>query len=242
MTGRPRWLLSGGLLVLAGGLTAVSTWRHWSGCRPDPATPACLALQEATVGLPVWGRVGHRDTVGTVLGAAAALLLVLAWLVVVGWARRNQARLVVAGIIAVQPLLVAVLVDLELLAPDRFFGLASSGWLTWPAEVLILPMLLGAGWVLDEPFFPTLRLILLGWGVTSFGSLHSFFDYVGSRLLTPHAVEVPPGTGYVTAATQVAVGLLVSALSLLLRGDDGRGDDEGGDDEQPGRDGFRLAA
>jgi hypothetical protein len=230
-------LLSGGLLVLAGGLTAVSTWRHWAGCRPDPAAAACLALQEATVGLPVWGRTGHRDTLGTALGAAAALLLVLAWLVVIGWARRNPARLVVAGIIAAQPLLVAVLVDLELLAPDRFFGLGSSGWLTWPAEVLILPMLLGAGWVLDEPFVPTLRLVLLGWGVTSFGSLHHFFDYVGSRLLTPRSVEVPPGMGYVTAATQVAVGLVVSVLSLLLRGDD-----EGEDDDQPGRDGFTLAA
>lgn len=237
MTGRPRWLLAGGLLVLAGGLTAVSTWRHWAGCRPDPAGPACLALQESTVGLPLWGRVGHRDTVGTALGAAAALLLVVAWLVVIGWARRNPARLVVAGIIAAQPLLVAVLVDLELLAPERFFGLSSSGWLTWPAEILILPMLLGAGWVLDEPFVPTVRLILLGWGVTSFGSLHHFVDYVGSRLLTPRAVEVPPGVGYVTAATQIAMGLLVAVLSLLLRGND-----EGEDDDQPGRDGFTLAA
>ncbi|MET0692869.1 MAG: hypothetical protein ABWY56_03005 [Propionibacteriaceae bacterium] len=237
MTGRLRWLLSGGLLVLAGGLTAVSTWRHWDGCRPDLAAPTCLAVQETTYGLPLWGRVGHRDTIGTALGAVAAVLLGLAWLVVIGWARKNLARTLMATVIALQPLVVALLVDLELVAPGRFFAVGNSGWLTWPAEILILPMLLGAGWILDESFGHTLRLILLGWGVTSFGAVHHFVDYVGSMLLAPQSVETPPGMGYVTAATQIMLGVLVGLISLLLRPED-----EGEDDDLPGRDGFMLAA
>lgn len=195
-------------------------------------------LQEGTSTLPFWGELGHRHPLDSALAAVAALLLGVAWLTVVGWARHSAARTIVAVIIGLQPLTLAVLVELELFRPGQFLALGTSGWLTWPAEILVLPMLLGAGWILDERPLPTIRLIVLGWGVTSFGSLHNFLDYALTTARAPWPVDTPFGLGYLTAATQVVVGVAVVVLSLVLRH---RPEPEDGD-ERWGRDGFTLAA
>lgn len=236
MAGR-RWISSGGLLVLAGGSTALSTWRHWSSCRPDTAARACLALRDETYGLPLWAGTADRDPTGTALAALAALLLVLAWLRVAGWARRSPARTALAAVVGGQPLLVALLVALQLTFPSRPL-IEITGWLTWPAEVLVLPLLLGAGWIVDEAPLPTIRLILLGWGVASFGPVHLFVDHVITSLITGGAESSPPGLGYVTAGTQIALGMSVVVLTLVL---ERRKPPEEGD-ERSGRDGFTLAA
>jgi len=237
MPGRPRWIWSGCLLLVAGALTALSTWRHWADCRSGVTSEACVVLQEKTYGLPAWGPVGHRDTLGTALVAVAAVLLGTAWLTTSGWARRNAARTLVASIIGLQPLVVAVLVTLELLVPGRSIAVLTGGWLTWVAEMLVFPLLLGAGWILEEAPLPLLRLMLLGWGATSFGPLHHFGDFVSSALLMPRTGATPPGLGYVTAGTQACLGLGVVAITLLLNS---RKPEEG--DERRGPDGFTLAA
>ena len=237
MAGRRRWALAGVLLILAGGLTAVSTWRHWSGCRPDHAAPSCLLLQDATYGLPLWGATGHQDALSVVATVAAGLLLGLSWLVVADWARSSGARLALALIVGTQPLCAAALVA----ASSRSPGLAlleTGGWLMWPAEVVVVPMLLGAGWILDEAPAQILRLMLLAWAVTSFGPLHHFVDFAVSAARTPGATGSPPGLGYVSAVTQIALGVVLTLVSLLL----GHGPEPEEGDERWGQDGFTLAA
>lgn len=57
----------------------------------------------------------------------AAVLVGVAWLVVIGWARGSAARLVVAPIIAGQPLLVAGLAQLALCRRADRSGPDSAG-------------------------------------------------------------------------------------------------------------------
>jgi hypothetical protein len=237
MAGRRRWALAGGLLVVAGGLTAVSTWRHWSGCRPDAATPGCLMLQDSTYGLPLWGETGHQDVLGAAATVGSAVLLCLAWLVVADWARSSAARLAMAVVVGAQPLCAAALVAVSSSASGPVL-LDTGGWLLWPAEVLVVPMLLGAGWILDEAPAQILRLMLLAWAVTSYGPLHHFVDFALSTVHAPSAVGSPPGLGYVSAGTQIGLGLVLTVVSLLL----GAGPEPEDGDERWGQDGFTLAA
>lgn len=229
---------SAALLLLAGALTALSTWRHWAPCRTADRARACLALQEETYGLPIWGQAGHRDTMGTALAAVAAVMLSIAWFLTTGWARRNPARTALAALIGLQPLVVAALVTLELVAPGRGYPILTSGWLTWLAEVAVFPLLLGAGWVLEESTVQLLRMMVLAWAVTSFGPMHRFGDFVLSTTLLPRSAVVAPGMGYVTAVTQVVLGLTVVLVNLVL----GPNNPEEEGDERKGRDGFTLAA
>lgn len=238
MTGRRQWLVSGGLVVVAGVLTAVSTWRHWASCRSDPGSAACRVLADQSYGLPLWGD-SERDVLGVVLASVAAGLLVLAWVVVVGWSRGSIFRRILAIVVGAQPLLLMALVDLELWRPGRFVQAATNGWLTWPAEVLVLPFMLGAGWVLEEAAGPTVRLLALGWAVTSFGSLHHFIDYALTTQISGVVLRSPPGLGFLTALTQVGLGLVVLVLSVLL---DRPGEPEPEDDDERGKGGFTLAA
>lgn len=241
MARRRRWGLAGGLLAVAGLLTGISTWRHWARCRPDISAPACRVLQVDTYGLPLWSVRGRADLVGVALVAGAALLATFAWLAVVDWARVSAARAVLATVVGAQPLLVAGLAGLELLHPGPVL-LEIGGWLTWPAEVVVVPMLMGAGWILDEAPVQILRLIMLAWAVTSFGPMHRFLDYAVSAAELGGSVNAPPGLGYVTAGSQVVLGLAVAVVSLLVPdADEDEGDDEEGD-ERWGQDGFTLAA
>lgn len=240
MTGQRPWLISGGLVVVAGLLTSVCTWRHWTSCRSGPDSTACRRLEDQSYGLPLWGDAGERDVLGTVLVSVAAGMLVLAWVVVVGWSRGSAFRRILAAVVGLQPLLLMTLVHLELWRPGQFIQAATNGWLTWPAEVLVLPFLLGAGWVLEESAGRTARLIVLGWAVTSFGSLHHFIDYALTTQMSGIVVDSPPGLGFITALTQVTLGLAVMFLSVVLHH---AGEPEGeDDDDERGRGGFTLAA
>lgn len=240
MTGQRPWLVSGGLLVVAGVLTSVCTWRHWASCRSGPGSAACQFWQDQTYGLPLWGDAAGRDVLGTALASIAAGLLGLAWVVVISWSRGSAFRRILAVVVGLQPLLLMALVDLELWRPGQFTQAATNGWFSWPAEVLVLPFLLGAGWVLEESALRTVRLIVLGWAVTSFGPLHHFIDYVLTTQVSGVIVDSPPGLGFITALTQVALGLTVIFLSVVLhRSDEPEPED---DDDERGRGGFTLAA
>ncbi|MGI8456656.1 MAG: hypothetical protein ACR2LI_00880 [Propionibacteriaceae bacterium] len=236
MSGTRRWAAAGLLLVVAGVLTAISTARHWAICRADPASLRCLALQDATHGFPGWGGLGRPDLGTAAAGIVAALLLSVAWVGVIGWARGSGTRNLLCVVVGVQPLIAATVLVIE--ATGFVLPAAVGGWLTWPAEAYVFPFLLGAGWLVNESLLGTLRLLTLGWGVTSFGSIHHVADSVVARLLSPDAVGAsPPGLGYATAATQVLVGLVVVVLTLQRAVPDTPDTDDG-----PERDGFTLAA
>ncbi len=236
MSGTRRWVAAGTLLAIAGILTATSTARHWAICRADRASLRCAELQDATHGFPGWGGLGRPDLGTSATAIAAALLLSAAWVGVVGWRRGSLTHNLMCVVVGVQPLIAATLLVVE--AVGRRLPTAVGGWLTWPAEAYVFPMLLGAGWLLNESLLGTLRLLVLGWGVTSFGSIHHFVDAVAARLLAPGAVGAsPPGLGYATAATQVLIGLVVVVLSLPRATPD-----TPEADGWPGPDGYTLAA
>ena len=239
MVGRPRWFISGVLLLGAGVLTLISTSRHWARCRPDTHSASCVRLEEVTTGVPSWAPVAFRDPEAALLTAVAGLMLCLAWVLVAGWARRRWMRTLVTVIVALQPLSGAALGLGNLFGHDRLLSLASSGWLTWPAEMLVMPLLLGAGWIMEESPLQMTRLIVLGWGVTSFGSMHAFGDYIIFMIrhpIAPGQFGNPAGMGFGVAGTQLGVGLIVLIMSLAM----GRGPKR--EDGRRGRDGFMLAA
>ncbi|MBA8794205.1 hypothetical protein FHX74_001810 [Friedmanniella endophytica] len=238
-----RWLVCGTLLLAAGTLTLVAAQRHWAVCRPDPSSAGCLLREEVSLAAPVWASAGHRDPTTAVLTVIACFLLFLAWVLAVGWARRRLIRTLVTLVVAAQPLLAAVLGIVDLVTPDAALRLATSGWLTWPAEMLVLPMLLGAGWIFEEGALAMVRLVVLGWTVTAFGSIHGFFDYVIFMIRHPvppgtpvGTVGAPAGMGFGAAIVQLALGVVVIGLSVWA--DRPRRPDT----DRRGRDGFTLAA
>lgn len=242
MVGRPRWLLSGTLLLTAGALTMIATSHHWARCRPDQGSSRCLALEEATTGAPSWGPVAFRNPTAVLLTVIAGFLLFAAWMLVAGWARGQWMRTLVSVIIALQPLAGSVLGLIDLRTPDLVLPLAQSGWLTWPAEMLVLPLLLGAGWIMEERPTRMVLLIVLGWGVTSFGSMHTFGDYIIFMIrhqgpgAPPGVSWNPAGMGFGIAGTQLGVGLIVVIISVFID----RGPNR--EDGRRGRNGFTLAA
>lgn len=225
-------------MMTAGALTALTAWQHWGVCRPATGSEACLSLRKASSGSVWWLGGDTRNASALILAAVAATVIAGAWLVVIRWAQGSAVRLVMAAIIAGQPLLVAGLTEAELISAGRPLGLGIDGWLTWPAEILVFPLLLGAGWLLDQTPAHTLRLLLLGWGVTSFGPMHHFVDDVATTMLLRGGPGVPAGLGYVTAGTQISIGLALVVISLAF----GRPTATGDDDDRYGPDGFTLAA
>jgi hypothetical protein len=236
MSGPRRWLCAGAALVVAGGLTAVSTWRHWAVCRVDLGSAACRALQDATHGFPGWGADQAPDPVASGTAMAAAVLLSTVWVLVVGCSRTSLPRTLMCVVVGAQPLVAALVVTLEAAGHPPPAGVGE--WLTWPAETYVFPLLLGAGWLLTETALTTVRLLFLGWGVTSFGSVHRFADYAITQAAHPGTAGLsPPGLGYVTAVTQLVLGLVVILLTLP------HGSTDAPDPpDRPDHDDFTLAA
>ena len=236
MPGPHRWVAAGALLVVAGTLTAVSTWRHWALCRADLASLRCAALEDATHGFPGWGEATRPDLGAAATAILAAVILSAVWVGMVGWDPRSLTHNLRCVIVGVQPLVAAAALVAE--SVGRPIPTSAASWLTWPAEAYVFPLLLGAGWLLHESARGTARLLALGWAVTSFGPFHHFGDYVIARVASPQALgSSPPGLGYATAATQFLLGFVVILLTVH-NGPTGRPDS----DEWPGRDGFTLAA
>lgn len=225
------WAVTSVLLLLAAGAAAWSTYLHWLPCKgaffsssllrgyrygPGPGfSDACLRRMDAG-GLPfpyppnpaeqtAWS--AELAVVGMVLAGTAWLVLVLG----ARWSLRTKAVAVLPAS-AIFALAAASAVAAADTTRDPE-GSVAGFWLGLAAEAAAL-LALAAIWhwqpeTQDSSF---VRLVVVAWGTTAFGSFHGAIDYVGMIFFSAANWDVPPLTGSVTVVTL----MLAAALALVL--------------------------
>jgi hypothetical protein len=71
--------------------------------------------------------------------------------------------------------------------------------LAWQSEVI------GRYW---------LRLVVVLWGTTAFGAIHTIAEYVAMIIFSERDWDDPPGTGYLTVATITISAILTVIMTL----------------------------
>jgi hypothetical protein len=234
------WLLTAGLMLAAAVAAAWSTYLYWLPCRGtmlegtliqpfsgdgrtydeyeklDPAVKAsmdaCLRRMDGDISeLAPWTSELH---------VVAIALLGVAWLTLVlglRWRLRTRA---VAALPGLATLVVAVaeaaalgdaghvpmmlLFSIELSAVVALIAI-----LAWQSEVI------GRCW---------LRLVVVLWGTTAFGAIHTIAEYVAMIIFSERDWDDPPGTGYLTVAVITICAILTVIMTL-------RAPHRGADDE-----------
>jgi hypothetical protein len=60
-----------------------------------------------------------------------------------------------------------------------------------------------------------LRLVVVLWGTTAFGAIHTIAEFVAMIIFSDRDWDTPPGTGYLTVATLTISAILTAIMTLL---------------------------
>lgn len=223
------WLLSAGLLVIAGLATAGSTYVHWLPCRgtmlsgsilrgyayaPD-FSDACLQTMDGGLPFPFAVEATNAMPLAAVLGSAAVALAGVAWLVLVFGLRLPWRTTAFASLPGMATLVVFV-VGLWAAGPA---GPDLDGSATLYLQLAIDAAALVAALALLV-WRPRLRdaslagLMVALWGASAFSVVHVVSEYAAMGMFSDANWDLPPGTGYPTALVLVASGVLTALLVL----------------------------
>lgn len=208
------WLVSAGLLASAAGLAGLAVLSYWQPCSQFLTgtmpreytleagfTPACLAAMGDGPGFPVPGDL--QGAVG-LLGSVAALLLPLAWLVLLPTVRLSPLAQVVVALPGVLGLALvgARLASLTSAVLDSTHVLieVSAG-----LAIVVLGASGVSGWRL-------VRYAIVLVAATATGLFHVAADYYVTLGVTAANWDDPPGTGIFT----VVVTALAAVTTLVL--------------------------
>jgi hypothetical protein len=213
------WFVAGGLLIVAGLITAASVLRQWSVCE-SPASQACLTLKQTMNMLPI-----QADTIvlrvpwAAPLAALALTLATAAWIALLLLNPFARSLKIFGAVVAV-PLVV--------MSIGGWFGVWSvESWVarggTWIvigtiSEFLALGFLVYATMSrYPVNLVTTQRLVVLLFGVTAFGTMHQSAEFILLGLADQAATGVPQYLGLGTALTLVLTGAGVIVLTLRAR-------------------------
>lgn len=201
-------------LVAAGIAAGVATWLAWLPCDdaglsgsilaghqyPTEFTDACLQRMDGSDAVPLAAGTAEAK-------ALSALLLGVGWLTFVPRLRLN-ARLKTVVLLPVVPLVWYAMETRRTLDADTLWELTrTSGAIELAGLVAAIVILV---W---SPKGRERSLSLLGLlAVTGFGVAHTVLDYMMMIGLSDANWDMPPGSGYLTAALMVICGLLVGVL------------------------------
>ena len=221
------WWLGATLLLAAGAAAAWSTYLHWLPCRGSmlsgsivrdyvygPAfSDACLQRMDG--GMPFLYLSARSEQVpgATELAVVAMVLVGLAWLAPVLALRQPVA---VKSLLALPGLANLVLA----LVAWSARGKAGDLVVDWLWVIVDLAAVVAALVVLVGPAACngyTLRLLVLLWATTAFGVFQGMFSYASMSTFSDANWDVPPGTGYTTAAVLVLAAVLTAILTLASR-------------------------
>jgi hypothetical protein len=213
------WFVAGGLLIVAGLITAVSVLRQWSLCE-SPASQACLTLKQTMNMLPIQAdTIALRVPWAAPLAALALTLATGAWIALL--LLNPFARgLKIFGTVAAVPSAVMCI----------------GGWLgVWSVESWVAR---GGTWIIVGTIsefvalgflvyatmsrnavnlVTTQRLVVLLFGVTAFGTMHQSAEFILLGLANQETTGVPQYLGLGTALTLVLTGAGVIVLTLRAR-------------------------
>jgi hypothetical protein len=213
------WFVSGGLLIVAGVVTAVSVLRQWSLCE-NPASEMCLTLIQTMNMLPI-----QADTIALRVPWAAPLAALALTLATTAW----------VAFLLLQPLGRGIKIFGAAVAVPLVI-MSLGGWLgVWAVESWVAN---GGGWIIlgtisefvaigflvyatmsreAVNLTTTQRLVVLLFGVTAFGTMHQSAEFILFGLQNQEATGVPRYLGMGTALTLGLTGAAVIWLTLRAR-------------------------
>jgi hypothetical protein len=204
----------------------VATLRHWQPCGESllvgtvleafsPRTDfsdECLGRMDGGTLFPV-PDVAERSSGVAELGAAAMMLAGLAWLVVVlamRWSSRTKA-------VAVLPAFVTLVMSGAAavgIGAARSASEPVSLWLGMAVELTAVAALWAVwSWETALRGLGLVRILIVLWGVTSFGLFHCAGDFMIMMSWSSANWDVPPGTGWLTVAGLIASAVVTAVLT-----------------------------
>ncbi len=215
MTGTPSsrrwpWLMSAVFLLVAGGTAGVATYLFWLPCRGSMLdgsilglggaiefSDACLERMDSGTPFPYPEALGEGVTASAMFAAAAIALTALAWLPVafgLGWRARSR-------LVALLPVAATLLLAIRSYPlADGIVGSAGNTALWLAVEALgVAAVVLIFRWEVGAGSALLIRLLVLSWGATAFGTVHQTGDYMMMIATSSANWDVPPGTGYITS-------------------------------------------
>ena len=227
------WFASAALLLTAALATGWSTYLHWLPCRGAMLNGsivhgytygrdfggACLRRMDGGLPFPYPPEPAEQTAWASELGVLAMILAGLAWLTVVLWSTWAALTKVIATLPGLLALGLAVNAGIAVRQPGRSpdASVPMSVWLL--VEVLAVVAFIA---VIDgEPVEPSgnlLPLVVAAWGSTAFGGFHMFAEYLVMSTWSDANWDVPPGTGYLTAAVLLIAGGLTLTYAVRRPG------------------------
>jgi hypothetical protein len=221
------WIGASLLLVAAGVAAALSTYLHWWPCRGtlldgsllfgyrygSDFSDECLRRMDAGGPFPIPSTALERAPWASQLGIAAMVLAGAAWLVLVlgmNWSGRTKAVATLPGLTGL-----AVALDAALASAVGSSTDGAPSVLGCAPEVSALVALAAIwGWQPETRGRHLVRVVVVAWGATAFGSVHLISDYILMFMLSDANWDTPPLTGSLTALTILISGVLTLAVVL----------------------------
>lgn len=221
MGGRRSWVVASVLLLLGAATGAGAVREHWLACRGSMLSGSvlhgyaygadfsdgCLDAMDRGFAL-VWPGGADRWGAESLLGTTTALLLALAWAVVVLSSRWSPWTKALAGLPALATVTAGVL---SLLrggdALDTVFF-----WLLLAVDVLSVVAFVAVGVNESPPRRTMLQAAMVLCGTGAVGLFPQLADYIAMTAFSDANWDTPPGSGYPTV---VAVALLAVALLVV---------------------------
>jgi hypothetical protein len=217
------WLLTAGLMLASAAAFAWSTYLHWLPCRGSMLLGSIIqgddSVGDRFSDLCLRRMDGDKGPWESELQVVAMVLLGAAWLALVlgmRWQLRTKAVAAVLGL-ATLVLRDGSIPLMLLLNSELAAVIALVAILAWQPEVRGRRVL---------------RLVVVLWGVTAFGAIHTIVEYVVMINFSDANWDAPPGTGYLTAAT-ITISAILTVI-MTLRTPQMTADDEPGQDKHSG--------
>jgi hypothetical protein len=191
-----------GLMLASAAAFAWSTYLHWLPCRGSMLLGSIIQGDDSVGGtfsdLCLRRMDGDQGPWESELNVVAMVLLGVAWLALVlglRWQLRTKAVAAVLGLATLAlrdgSIPIMLLLNSELAAVVALVAI-----LAWQPEVRGRRVL---------------RLVVVLWGATAFGAIHTIVEYVVMINFSDANWDAPPGTGYLTVAT-----ITISAILTVI--------------------------
>jgi uncharacterized membrane protein len=239
------WLLTSALMLASAAAAARSTYLYWLPCRGtmlegtiiqphvgdgrsyeeyEKLDPAVKASMDACL-RRMDGDISELAPWTSELGVAATALAGVAWLTLVlglRWQLRTKAVAALPGLAT----LVVALAEAAALGDaghDREDSLPMM--LLFSIELSAVVALVAIlAWQSEVIGRCLLRLVVVLWGTTAFGAIHTIAEYVAMIIFSDRDWDTPPGTGYLTVAV-ITISAILTVIMTLRRPQMGADDD-----------------
>ena len=209
-----------------------STYLYWLPCRGSMLLGSIIQGDDSVGGkfsdACLRRMDGDQGPWESALYVLATALAGLAWLTLVHGLRRRPGSMVIAALPGLATLVLAGAMPIaEVTAAGAVITLSLT--IEFAAAVTLLTI---RAWQpgLDGRLF--LRLVVVLWGTTAFGAIHTIAEFIVMVNFTEADWDTPPGTGYLTVATLTISAILT--VIMTLRTPQTGADDEPGQDDHSG--------